>query len=154
MLETKNNLEIKNKKVTKYFPIKNYFKVIADDNNEYYAEKIYDSRSTKEKKGELIQHFYGINITVADNKFNENELTLMYFTGEKNLLHFMYILPFSHNKALVESTVFSKKKFLTTGIEKKIYKYLNEKNIIEFKETSAEKGIIPMFMFRKKFIKS
>ena len=49
-LETKNKLEIKNKKVAKYFPIKNYFKVITDDNTEYYAEKIYDSRSTKEKK--------------------------------------------------------------------------------------------------------
>ena len=149
-LETKNKLEIKNKKVAKYFPIKNYFKVITYDNTEYYAEKIYDSRSTKEKEGELLQHFYGINITVADNTFNDNELTLMYFTGEKNLLHFMYILPFSHNKALVESTVFSKGVFDNSWYREKIYKYLNQKNIIEFKETSAEKGIIPMFMASEK----
>ena len=149
-LETKNKLEIKNKKVVKYFPIKNYFKVITDDNTEYYAEKIYDSRSTKEKKGELLQHFYGINITVPDNTFNENELTLMYFTGEKNLLHFMYILPFSHNKALVESTVFSKNVFDSSWYREKIYKYLNQKNIIDFKETGAEKGIIPMFLTEEK----
>ncbi len=149
-LETKNKLEIKNKKVAKYFPIKNFFKVITDDNTEYYAEKIYDSRSTKEKKGELLQHFYGINITVPDNTFNKNELTLMYFTGEKNLLHFMYILPFSHNKALVESTVFSKDIFNNSWYREKIYKYLNEKNIIEFKETGEEKGIIPMFMAAEK----
>ena len=149
-LETKNKLEIKNKKVAKYIPIKNYFKVITDDNTEYYAEKIYDSRSTKEKKGELLQHFYGINITVPDNTFNENELTLMYFTGEKNLLHFMYILPFSHNKALVESTVFSKEVFNNYWYREKIYKYLKQKNIIEFKETSSEKGIIPMFMASEK----
>ena len=149
-LETKNKLEIKNKKVAKYFPINNYFKVITDDNTEYYAEKIYDSRSIKEKKGELLQHFYGINITVPDNTFNENELTLMYFTGEKNLLHFMYILPFSHNKALVESTVFSKDVFNNSWYREKIYKYLNQKNIIEFKETGAEKGIIPMFIAAEK----
>ncbi len=149
-LETKNKLEIKNKKVTKYFPIKNFFKVITDDNTEYYAEKIYDSRSAKEKKGELLQHFYGINITVPDNTFNENELTLMYFTGEKNLLHFMYILPFSHNKALVESTVFSKDVFNNSWYREKIYKYLNQKNIIEFKETGVEKGIIPMFTVAEK----
>ena len=149
-LETKNKLEIKNKKVAKYFPIKNFFKVITDDNTEYYAEKIYDSRSTKEKKGELLQHFYGINITVPDNTFNKNELTLMYFTGEKNLLHFMYILPFSHNKALVESTVFSKDIFNNSWYREKIYKYLNEKNIIKFKETGEEKGIIPMFMAAEK----
>ncbi len=149
-LETKNKLEIKNKKVAKYFPIKNYFKVITDDNSEYYAEKIYDSRSTKEKKGELLQHFYGINITVPDNTFNENELTLMYFTGEKNVLHFMYILPFSHNKALVESTVFSKNVFDSSWYREKIYKYLDQKNIIDFKETGAEKGIIPMFLMEEK----
>ena len=149
-LETKNKLEIKNKKVAKYFPIKNYFKVITDDNTEYYAEKIYDSRSTKEKKGELLQHFYGINITVPDNTFNENELTLMYFTGEKNLLHFMYILPFSHNKALVESTVFSKVVFKNSWYREKIYKYLNQKNIIDFKENGEEKGIIPMFLAEEK----
>ena len=149
-LETKNKLEIKNKKVAKYFPIKNYFKVITDDNSEYYAEKIYDSRSTKEKRGELLQHFFGINITVPDNTFNENELTLMYFTGEKNLLHFMYILPFSHNKALVESTVFSKDVFNNSWYRDKIYKYLNQKNIFEFTETGAEKGIIPMFMAAEK----
>jgi len=149
-LETKNKLEIKNKKVAKYFPIKNYFKVITDDNTEYYAEKIYDSRSTKEKKGELLQHFYGINITVPNNTFNENELTLMYFTDEKDLLHFMYILPFNHNKALVESTVFSKDVFNDSWYREKIHKYLNQKNIIEFKETGVEKGIIPMFTVTEK----
>jgi len=149
-LETKNKLEIKNKKVAKYFPIKNFFKVITNDNTEYYAEKIYDSRSIKEKKGELLQHFYGINITVPDNTFNENELTLMYFTGEKNLLHFMYTLPFSHNKALVESTVFSKDIFNYSWYREKIYKYLKQKNIIEFKETGEEKGIIPMFIAAEK----
>ena len=144
-LETKNKLEIKNKKVVQYFPIQNYFKIITTDKNEYYAEKIYDSRSTKEKKGELIQHFFGMNITVADKTFDDNKLTLMHFTNEKSLLHFMYILPFTHNKALVESTVFSKETFGNSWYREKIYDYLKHKNISEFKENSTEKGIIPMF---------
>ena len=149
-LETKNKLEIKNKKVAKYFPIKNYFKVITDDNNEYYAEKIYDSRSTKDKKGELLQHFYGINITVPDNTFNENELTLMHFTKEENILHFIYVLPFSHNKALVESTVFSKGTFHSSWYKEQINDYLRKNNIGEFKEESSEEGIIPMFFAEEK----
>ncbi len=144
-LETKNKLEIKNKKVVQYFPIKNYFKIITNDNNEYYAEKIYDSRSTKEKKGELIQHFFGINVTVADNTFDENKLTLMHFTKEKDFLHFMYILPFNHNKALVESTVFSKEVFKNSWYREKINEYLSLKKICDIKEGSTEKGIIPMF---------
>jgi len=149
-LETKNNLEIKNKKVVRYFAKQNFFKIITADNKEYYAEKIYDSRSSKVKKDELLQHFFGINITVADNTFNENKLTLMHFTKENNILHFMYILPFSHNKALVESTVFSTEAFDSSWYREKINNYLKQKNIITFNEQSSEKGVIPMFFAEEK----
>ena len=151
-LKTKNRLEIINKQVIRYIPIQNYFKIITADKKEYYAEKIYDSRSEKQKKGELIQHFLGIKIDVADNTFNAKKLTLMHFTKEKNILHFIYILPFSHNSALVESTVFSKEVFTDSWYRDKINKYLKSKNIIEFKEQSMEKGIIPMFFQDEKKI--
>ena len=149
-LETKNKLDIVNKQVIEYLPINNYFKIITADKEEYYAEKIYDSRSTREKKGELIQHFLGINITVADNTFNDEKLTLMHFTQENNLLHFIYILPFSHNKALVESTVFSKEAFDDSWYIEKIKNYLMLNNITKFEEQSIEKGIIPMFFAEQK----
>ncbi len=149
-LETKNKLKIKNKKVIEYFSFQNYFKIITADKSEYYAEKIYDSRSIKEKKGELLQHFFGVNITVEGHIFDKNKLTLMHFTQEKNLLHFMYILPFSHNKALVESTVFSKEVFTNSWYREKINDYLSLKNISEFKEDSTEKGVIPMFVAEEK----
>ena len=149
-LETKNKLDLKNKKVVEYLPIQNYFKIITSDNKEYYAEKIFDSRSVKEKKGELLQHFFGVNITVPDNTFNEKKLTLMYFTEENNILHFIYVLPFSHNKALVESTVFSKEVFRISWYRKKIDDYLKLNNIIITKEMSTEKGVIPMFFQKKK----
>ncbi len=144
-LEKKIKTDIINKQVVKYSPIDNYFKIITSDGKEYYAEKIYDSRSIKEKNGELIQHFLGINIDVADYTFDEKKLTLMHFTQEKNILHFIYILPFNHNKALVESTVFSKEIFDDSWYRKKINVYLNSNNIIKLKENSIEKGIIPMF---------
>ena len=149
-LETKNKLELKNKQVVQYFPIKNYFKIVTADNSEYYAEKIYDSRSAKEKKGELLQHFFGINITAADNTFNEKKLTLMYFTKENDILHFIYVLPFSHNKALVESTVFSKDVFHSSWYRDKISNYLKLKNINIYNENSTEKGVIPMFFAQEK----
>ena len=149
-LETKNKLDIVNKQVIEYLPINNYFKIITADKEEYYAEKIYDSRSKREKKGELIQHFLGINISVADNTFNDEKLTLMHFTQENNLLHFIYILPFSHNKALVESTVFSKEAFDDSWYIEKIKNYLMLNNITKFEEQSMEKGIIPMFFADEK----
>ncbi len=144
-LETTNKLIIKNKKVIQYFPVQNYFKIITADKKEYFAEKIYDSRFKKEKKDELVQHFLGINITVPENTFDEKKLTLMHFTEENNILHFIYVLPFSHNKALVESTVFSKEVFNDNWYRQKIKEYLKLKKITKFKENSEEKGIIPMF---------
>ena len=152
--KTENKLQIIKKNVTQYLPIKNYFKIITDDKKEYYAEKIYDSRSQKEKKNELIQHFLGINIVVPDNTFDEDKLTLMHFTQEKNILHFIYILPFSHNYALIESTVFSKEVFGDYWYREKIDAYLKKKNITVIKERSMEKGIIPMFFAEDKKIKN
>ncbi len=149
-LDTKNKLEVKNKKVVQYLPIQNYFKIITADNKEYFAEQIYDSRSVKKKHNELIQHFFGINITVADNTFNEKKLTLMHFTEENNILHFIYVLPFTHNKALVESTVFSKEVFNCSWYREKINDYLKLNNILEYKENATEKGIIPMFFAEEK----
>ena len=74
----------------------------------------------------------------------------MHFTEENNVLHFMYILPFSHNEALVESTVFSKEVFNSSWYRNKINDYLKKNNITEFKEKSIEKGIIPMFFAEEK----
>ncbi len=153
-LDTKNKIEIINKQVVTYLPYKNYFKIITDDKKEYFAEKVYDSRSNKEKKDELIQHFFGINIVVKDNTFDDQKLTLMHFTKEKNLLHFIYILPFSHNKALVESTVFSKEVFKEDWYRKRIDTYLTKYNITKIKEKSSEKGVIPMFFAAEKRIQN
>ena len=74
----------------------------------------------------------------------------MHFTEEENILHFIYVLPFSHNKALVESTVFSKYAFHSSWYKEKINDYLKKKNIAEFKEQSSEKGIIPMYFGQEK----
>ena len=144
-LDTKNNLKLEKKQVQEYFPFKNYFKIITADKKEFYAEKIYDSRSVKEKNGELTQNFFGINIETADHTFDEKKLTLMHFTQESDILHFIYILPFSHNRALVESTVFSKNVLDEIWFREKINDYLKMNNINKFKEHGREKGVIPMF---------
>ncbi|MDC2992099.1 lycopene cyclase family protein [Pelagibacteraceae bacterium] len=149
-LDTRNNLSIKNKKVIKYYLTKKYYKIITEDNEVYFAEKIYDSRSTKEKKDEFIQHFYGINIITEEKKFDKNNLTLMHFTKEKNILHFIYVLPFDENKALVESTVFSKKTLNESWYKERIVNYLKKLKINKFTEQSIEKAVIPMFFAEEK----
>ncbi len=149
-LDNPNKIEIKIEKVLRYYPVKNYFKIITEDKREYFAEKIYDSRSIKHKNNELIQHFFGINITTEDNKFHENEATLMHFTQEESMLHFIYALPFSHNKALIESTVFSKEILTENWYRNKIDKFLKNLNITKYEENEIERGVIPMFSAEEK----
>ena len=70
-------------------------------------------------------------------------------------LHFIYLIPFAKNRALVESTIFSNK------IENKNY-YINAIEIYlktfyklkSFKILSEEKGIIPMVYTNHKDINS
>ena len=149
-LNTKNNLKIINETVTEYCATENYYKIITNNNKQYFARKIYDSRNSKQRKHEFIQHFYGINITTTNSEFNEDKVKLMHFIEEKNLLHFIYLLPFNKNKALVESTVFSRNVLNEKWYREKIYKYLENLNIRKFREGSEEKGIIPMFFSQEK----
>ena len=149
-LKTKNKINLINKKVTKYYPHKNCNQIITSDKKEYFAKKIYDSRTIKINKNEITQQFFGINIITDDHTFNEKKATLMHFTNEKNVLHFIYVLPFKHNRALVESTVFSKDSFSEDWYRKRINEYLNQNSIKKIHELSFEKGIIPMFFLKEK----
>ncbi len=152
-LDTINKLDIRSEKVIKYICVDNYYKIITDKNKEYFAEKIYDSRNIKEKKQELKQHFYGLNIITQEKKFDDKKLTLMHFTKEENILHFIYVLPFKENQALIESTVFSKEICNEDWYRKKIYQFLKKNNIGEFQEISHESGLIPMFFAEEKISK-
>ena len=149
-LDNKNKLDLINKRVINYYKTEGIYKITTEDNKEYFAKKIYDSRSTKEKKNELIQHFFGINIITKNNTFNDKKLTLMHFTKIEDFLHFIYVLPFSHNTALVESTVFSKKTLNENWYREQIDKFLKNKSIDILKENSFEYGIIPMFFNEEK----
>jgi lycopene beta-cyclase len=63
---------------------------------------------------------------------------------QKNEIIFMYILPFSKNKALVEYTLFSKSIISDNEYENEIQNYLKEKNITDYTILDKEKGLIPM----------
>ena len=123
-LNSKNKLTIINKKISHYTSFKDVYQITTEENEIYFAKKIYDSRNVKEKSIELIHHFFGINIITSNHLFNDKELTLMHFYKTDQLLHFIYALPFSSNSALIESTVFSKKTLVSHGIEKILHHIL------------------------------
>ena len=53
----------------------------------------------------MWQHFQGVEIETSKDIFDDEILNLMDFNcDQKNNVHFFYTLPFSKNKALIETT--------------------------------------------------
>ncbi len=104
--------------------------------------------SIKKDFRNLWQHFCGVEIETENNCFDENIFNLMDFDcDQRESVHFFYTLPFSKNKALIESTWLSKmnddsQKDYDQQIKEYIEKKLNLKN---YKITYKEIGAIPLF---------
>lgn len=120
-------------------------------NGDFYAnEFVFDSFTRKTyndpKYQNLFQHFRGWLIETETEIFNENAPTLFDFRVEqKNECRFIYILPFSKKKALIEFTVFSDNILQNSEYEENLKIYLAETLKIEnYKILETESGIIPM----------
>ena len=96
----------------------------------------------------LWQHFCGVEIETKNNFFDEEIFNLMDFDCEqRDSVHFFYTLPYSKNKALVETTWLSKmndnsQKDYDQQIKDYIEKHLKIK---DYKITYKEEGAIPLF---------
>ena len=96
----------------------------------------------------LWQHFCGVEIETETDFFDDGIFNLMDFDCEqRESVHFFYTLPYSKNKALVETTWLSKmvdnsQKDYDEQIKNYIEKNLNLKN---YKITYREEGAIPLF---------
>ena len=96
----------------------------------------------------LWQHFCGVEVETKNNFFDEEIFNLMDFDCEqRESVHFFYTLPYSKNKALIETTWLSRmndnsQKDYDNQIKEYIEKHLKIKNYeIIFKE----EGAIPLF---------
>jgi len=99
-------------------------------------------------KSKLWQHFQGLEIEVEKDIFDDEIVNLMDFDcDQRNSVHFFYTLPFSKNKALIETTWLSK--FNNDSLKDydfQIEKYIGETlGIQKYKINFKEKGAIPLF---------
>ncbi len=97
---------------------------------------------------ELWQHFQGIEIVTEKNIFDDKILNLMDFNcDQKNDVHFFYTLPFSKNRALIETTWFSDLKSQSLmNYDQQLDDYIkNNLGIKNYKINFTEKGAIPLF---------
>ena len=104
--------------------------------------------SLKTNHNSVWQHFFGVEIETKNNFFNDEIINLMDFNCEqRNSVHFFYTLPYSKNKALIETTWLSK----MNDNSQKDYDYQikdyieNHLNLKDYKTTYKEEGAIPLF---------
>ena len=100
------------------------------------------------KKNNIWQHFGGAEIQTEDNIFEDEIMNLMDFDcDQKNSVHFFYTLPFSKNRALVETTWLSNMSDLNEkNYDLQIEEYLKYNlKIKNFKIIYREEGKIPLF---------
>ena len=124
---------------------------VKTDEGEFRAKEfIFDSFTRKTydnpKYQNLWQHFHGWLIETEREAFHSDEPTLFDFRVEQaGDCRFVYILPFSQNKALIEFTVFSESLLKQSEYEENVGKYISKILKIEHYQTlETEAGVIPM----------
>jgi lycopene beta-cyclase len=107
---------------------------------------LFDKPVLKKKEYYLLQHFKGWVIEAGKPAFNPSEATLMDFRADQQHgTTFVYVMPFSATKALVEYTLFSEKLLEPSQYEDGLKKYIaNNLRIHSYKITETEFGVIPM----------
>ena len=110
---------------------------------------IFNSIPSKENyQANLWQHFKGIEIETQKDIFDDEIFNLMDFDcDQRDNVHFFYTLPFSKNKALIETTWLSKMDDKTLNdYDIQLEKYINETlKIKNYKINYQEEGAIPLF---------
>ena len=102
--------------------------------------------SQQDNKSNLWQHFHGIEIETDKDFFEDNIVDLMDFDcDQRNNVHFFYVLPFSKNKAMIETTWLSKEDKSLKDYESQIKNYINRLGLKDYKINFKEEGAIPLF---------
>ena len=124
-----------------------FFKNINELNtaNSIVFNSVYEGLADKSK---LWQHFQGIEIETVKDVFDDRIFNLMDFNCEqKDAVHFFYTLPFTKNKALIETTWLSNLKndsYMNYDLQLENY-IKNNLGIKNYKINFTEKGAIPLF---------
>lgn len=148
------NFELLEENILDFSSNKNKAVLLTKNGDSYLANYIFQSvmkpkgLDGNEIKYPLIQHFLGWEIVTTEAAFDPETFTIMDFDNSFTPgVGFMYVLPYSHNQALFEFTVFSEETLNKKDYKKKIKDYLYheyglDKDHYEIKR--REYGEIPM----------
>jgi lycopene beta-cyclase len=125
----------------------NFFKDLKeiDSKNSFIFNSVI---SIKKDHNNLWQHFSGVEIKTQNDSFDDGIFNLMDFDcDQRESVHFFYTLPYSKNKAMVETTWLSKMNDNSQkDYDDQIKDYIeNHLNLNNYKITYKEEGAIPLF---------
>ena len=120
---------------------------------EFVFDSSFRSNYNNPKQHNMLQHFKGWVIDTTKPVFKIDEPTLFDFRIEqKDELRFVYVLPYSETKALIEFTIFSDNLITQEEYEFYLKKYIEETIKVgdyqiktdEYQISETEFGVIPM----------
>ena len=154
VLDCAKNISFKKEKVQEIQDQKDKV-VVTTESNRYTASKVFNSILLNQKyksceKFPLInQHFVGWSVETAQPVFDPEVATFMDFNlPQKGNTRFMYVLPTTPNKALLEYTLFSKDHLAVAEYETAIQIYLKNLGVTDYQIMEKEQGSIPMTSYR------
>ncbi len=124
------------------------------------AKIVFDARSSfpsyLKTRSALYQTFFGFLTEFKQPIFDAETITLMDFRlkgahGSTSGVNFIYILPYSANEALIESTSFSLKPLSFAAHQRLLREYIEENFGADFAVKREEKGMLPMTIARQEF---
>ncbi|MER3428968.1 MAG: hypothetical protein C4334_12935 [Pyrinomonas sp.] len=125
---------------------------VSTDRRKWRARLVFDARhraspqsQTAPTKAPFKQDFVGWVVRLPQPAFDPATVTLMDFQpSSADFLHFIYVLPYSANSALVESTCFALGEISREFHETSLTNYIRRKFGRDFEVVSEEAGLLPM----------
>lgn len=122
---------------------------IETSSGPHQARFVVDTRPSSErspKKGHLWQVFLGDEIETGTDCFDPSAVTLMDFIAPSPYpVEFIYLLPLSPRRALIEQTVFSRKPLNPLDLKDRLRTSIRHKlGDITYDTIRTEQGVIPM----------
>jgi lycopene beta-cyclase len=149
-LAKNSNISFKQEGIERVKDVSNGGFVITDQ-SQYIADYVFDStyvlKQNLPNRHNLLQHFKGWEIVAAEPVFDITCPTMMdYRVPQRGLgVRFMYVLPQSSTRAMVEYTVFSDKLLPQAEYETELKNYIADfLQIKNYTIVHVEFGIIPM----------
>lgn len=111
-----------------------------------FSSIVFEPISTAPNDYHFLQHFTGWEIETNTPVFNPGRAVFMDFrVGQEHGTTFMYVLPTSTTKALVEYTLFTEHLLPDEAYDKALRDYIgSELKIQDYSIAHREKGVIPM----------